>query len=242
MFSGTSGVEMGAGMAWVIFGSAAGAVLVGAATVFRLTPESHRWMWYSNGEWKTGPDYIQWWFEAGQLIFDANTVDQQRVFSFLFYSPTYHSKDAVKPWLLGLKTDTPLLLESDKKLPKGCHMFSGHSLASFFEKSTERANYMFHDDAASQQEISSHLASLARQISEREPSPDPPAPPKPALLLTAGPGAEKEPTVEELKRQLAEQAAEHERAMLAKDAEHERAMREKEEEFELRLRNQSVIK
>ena len=76
----------------------------------------------------------------------------------------------------------------------------------------------------------------------REPEPDPPAPPKPALLLTAGPGAEKEPTVEELKRQLAEQAAEHERAMLAKDAEHERAMREKEEEFELRLRNQSVIK
>ncbi|GMI41435.1 hypothetical protein TeGR_g10266 [Tetraparma gracilis] len=242
MFSGTSGVEMGAGMAWVIFGSAAGAVLVGAATVFRLTPESHRWTWYSNGEFKTGPDYVQWWFEAGQLIFDANTVDEQRVLSFLNYSPTYHSKDAVKPWLLGLKTDTPLLLESDKKLPKGCLMFSGHSLTSFFEKSTKRANYMFHDDAASQQEISSHLASLARQISEREPEPDPPASPKPALLLTAGPGAEKEPTVEELKRQLAEQAAEHERAMLAKDAEHERAMREKEEEFELRLRNQSVIK
>ncbi|GMI29865.1 hypothetical protein TeGR_g14601 [Tetraparma gracilis] len=233
MFSGTSGVEMGAGMAWVIFGSAAGAVLVGAATVFRLTPESHRTTWYSNGEFKTGPDYAQWWFEAGQLIEDANTVDQQRVKAFLLFSPTYHSREAVKPWLLGLKTDTPLLLESDKKLPKGCSESTGHSLASFFEKSTERANYMFHNDAASQQEISSHLASLARQIEEREPSPDPPAP-SPPLLITAGPG-EEEATVEELKRQLKEQAARHERAMREKDEEWGRRLREVEEECERRL-------
>jgi hypothetical protein len=238
MFSETSEVKMGAGTAWVIFGSAAGAVLVGAATVFRLTPESHRTTWYSNGEWKTGPDYIQWWFEARQLMFDANTVDQQRVVSFLFYSPTYHSKDAVKPWLLGLKTDTPLLLESDKKLPKGCLVFSGHSLTSFFEKSTERANYMFHDDAASQQEISSHLASLARQISERSPSPDPPTPPKPALLLPAAP--EIGSAAEELERRLAAQAAEFEErleaALREKDEEHERAMREKDEEHERAMR------
>jgi hypothetical protein len=233
MFSGTSGVEMGAGTAWVIFGSAAGAVLVGAATVFRLTPASHRKMWYRNGEWKTGPDYIQWWFEAGQLVEGANTVDQQRAYTFLWFAPTYHSKDAVKPWLLGLKTNTPLLLESDKKLPKGCAMFTGHSLASFFQKCTQRANYMFHDDAASQQEISSHLASLARQISEREPSPDPPAP-SPPLLITAGPG-EEEATVEELKRQLKEQAARHERAMREKDEEWGRRLREVEEECERRL-------
>ncbi|GMI29742.1 hypothetical protein TeGR_g405 [Tetraparma gracilis] len=227
MFSGTSGVEMDAGTAWVIFGSAAGAVLAGAATVFRLTPKSHKRTWCSNGEFETGPDCAQWAFEARQLIYDANTVDQQRVMAFLAWSPTYHSKDAVKPWLLGLKTNTPLLLESDKKLPKGCSEFTGHSLASFFEKSTERANYMFHDDAASRREISSHLASLARQIAERSPSPDPPAP-KPPLLLTAGP--EKEATVEELRAQLKEQAAEHERAMRAKDEEHERAMRAIDEE------------
>ena len=73
MFSGTSGVKMDAGTAWVIFGSAAGAVLAGAATVFRLTPESHKRTWCSNGEFETGPDCAQWAFEAGQLICAGET-------------------------------------------------------------------------------------------------------------------------------------------------------------------------
>jgi hypothetical protein len=241
MFSGTSGVKMDAGTAWVIFGSAAGAVLVGAATVFRLTPESHKWTWYSNGEFKTGPDFVQWFFDAGQLVYDANTVDQQRALAFLFFSPTYHSKDAVKPWLLGLKTNTPLLCESDKKLPKGCLVFSGHSLASFFEKSTERANYMFHDDAQSQREITEHLESLARQIEEREPAP--PAP-KPKLLLTAAPPEKTEKTrVEELELELEreKEAREQDRVEFEQQKEElERQLKKQREEFERMLEAKGV--
>ena len=66
-------------------------------------------------------------FEASQLIGDADTKDQQRGFACLFVPPNYLNKDAVKEWLLGLKSDGEILGRSDMKLPKGCGDFSGHT-------------------------------------------------------------------------------------------------------------------
>jgi hypothetical protein len=114
---------------------------------------------------------------------------------------------------------------------KGCFLFTGHSLASFFAKSTQRANYMFHDDAASRQEIAAHLASLARQIEDREPSPPQPAP---KLLLTAGGEAEtpaRSKTDAEWKEVLRKQAEEFEGRLRAKDEERDDLMREKNDEI-----------
>ena len=56
----------------------------------------------------------------------------------MFAHPSYLSQDKVKEWLLGLKSDGEILGGGDKKIPKGCNEFSGHSLDSFFTKSLQR--------------------------------------------------------------------------------------------------------
>jgi hypothetical protein len=218
-----SGVTIAAGTARQIFGGGAAAIVAGAALVFCMTPSSHRKTWYSSK--LTGPEFVQWIFEAKHIFNDADTVDQQRVRFVLHYHPSYHSKAAVKEWLLSFQIATPLLTESDKKLPKGCDRFTGHSLASVLERLVER--FAFYGDTPELQQVRAHLTALAQQIAAATPSQKAIAPVGGGADAQAG-GAPKDARVEELERQLVAKDKE----MRAKDARHKREMEAKDREIE----------
>jgi hypothetical protein len=218
-----SGVTMAAGTTRQIFGGGAAAIAAGAALVFCMTPSSHRKTWYSSK--LAGPKIVQWYFDASQLVSDADTVDQQRVKHLLEYHPSYFNEDAAKEWLLSLQVATPLLTAPDKKLPKGCVQFAGHSLASVFERLVER--FAFYSDTPSQQQVRAHLMALARQVEAATPSRKAIAPVRGGADAQAG-GEPNDARVEKLERQLAAKDEE----MRAKDARHKREMEAKDREIE----------
>jgi hypothetical protein len=219
-----AGVSMAAGTARQIFGGGAAAIVAGAALVACMTPSSHRKTWYSSGFFKAGSAFVQWTFDAKQLVYDADTVDQQRVRALLSWHPSYNNKEAVKEWLLSLQIATPLLTEPDKKLPKGCAKYAGHSLASFFKRCIER--FAFYGNTPELQQVRAQLTALAQQIAAATPSQ------KAIEPVGGGAGAQAEDDaegarVEELERQLAAKDEE----MRAKDARHGREMRAKDEKL-----------
>mmetsp|Transcript_17586 Transcript_17586/g.36429 ORF Transcript_17586/g.36429 Transcript_17586/m.36429 type:complete len:123 (+) Transcript_17586:160-528(+) len=63
----------------------------------------------------------------------------------------------------GLPSEGTLLGSGDKALPKGCSEFSGHSLASSFEKSTGRFAYYGKDE-----EVQAHLKKLKDEVDRRQ--------------------------------------------------------------------------
>lgn len=95
-----------------------------------------------------------------QLIFDAETQDQQRVRVWLLAHPTQFDQEKVREWLLGLSSRDDILGRGDKKLPKCCGQFSGHSLDSFFTKSLER--YASYNDAKGFAQVKFHLDKLKK--------------------------------------------------------------------------------
>ncbi|GMI19581.1 hypothetical protein TeGR_g4822 [Tetraparma gracilis] len=209
-----SGVTMAAGTARQIFGGGAAAIVAGAALVFCMTPSSHRKTWCSSK--LTGLEFAQWAFDAKQLMNDADTVDQQRAMYVLVWHPSYFNKVAVEEWLLSLQIATPLLTDPDKKLPKGCGRFTGHSLASALERFIER--FAFYGDTPELQQVRAHLTALAQQIKAATPSRKAIAPVVPAAPAEVG-------EVEELRRQLRANDARHTREMEAKDREIEELRR-----------------
>ncbi|GMI30887.1 hypothetical protein TeGR_g7238 [Tetraparma gracilis] len=218
-----SGVTMAAGTTRQIFGGGAAAIAAGAALVFCMTPSSHRKTWYSSK--LAGPKIVQWYFDASQLVSGADTVDQQRVKHLLEYHPSYFNEDAAKEWLLSLQVATPLLTAPDKRLPKGCVQFTGHSLASVFERLVER--FAFYSDTPSQQQVRTHLTALAQQIAAATPSQKAIAPVGGGADAQAG-GEPNDARVEKLERQLVAKDKE----MRAKDARHKREMEAKDREIE----------
>ena len=163
---------------------------------------------------------------------------------FFWFFPTYLDKDAVKAWLLSLNTNTPLLMQSDKKLPKGCLQFSGHSLASFFENCIQRAKFMWADSSQTCKEVVDHLEALARQIERRGPAKTP-KPKQSQLLLKPAPAPvskrekEEEMTrIEELELELKQQSQSYEKRLRDQEELFERRLKEQREEFELRLRKE----
>eukprot|EP00520_Triparma_pacifica_P001364 CAMPEP_0118655510 /NCGR_PEP_ID=MMETSP0785-20121206/12966_1 /TAXON_ID=91992 /ORGANISM="Bolidomonas pacifica, Strain CCMP 1866" /LENGTH=518 /DNA_ID=CAMNT_0006548251 /DNA_START=323 /DNA_END=1875 /DNA_ORIENTATION=- len=80
-----------------------GVTLFGAALFLANVTKSHRWTFYESRQ--TGSEFYKWYFEASQLVDDADSKDQQRVFAWLYSHPSYLDKDAVKDWLLKLKSD-----------------------------------------------------------------------------------------------------------------------------------------
>jgi hypothetical protein len=154
---------------------------------------------------------------------DADTVDQQRVRFVLFWHPSCFNEVAVKEWLLSFQIATPLLTAPDKKLPKGCTQFTGHSLASVFERLVER--FAFYGDTPELQKVRAHLTALAQQIAAVTPSRKVIAPVKPVEV----------DEVEELKRQLRakdEALLAKDKKLRANDARHKREMQEKDKEIE----------
>ena len=143
-----------------MIGAATGCVVIGAALFLSNVTSSRRWTFFESRQ--TGPEFVRWVFSCGQLIFDVETEDQQRVFAWLHFHPSYNSKDDVKEWLLGLDEKRPLFRADDKKLPKGCNEFSGHSIASFFDKSLER--YDWYGDEEGLLQVKTHLEKLRKKI------------------------------------------------------------------------------
>ena len=133
------------------------AVTIAGATLFlTYIQQSHRWTFYASR--MTGPEMSKWYFDATQLIHDAETKGQQRVSRLLRAHPSYLDQDKVKEWLLGLKSDGEILSGVDKKLPKGCGGFTGHSLDSFFTKSLER--YAYSNDTEGFPLVEAHINKL----------------------------------------------------------------------------------
>ena len=95
-----------------------GVTFFGAVLFLANVAKSHRWTFYESRQ--TGPEYYKCFFEASQLFGGSNTKDQQRVYAWVSWHPNYLDKDAVKDWLLKLKSDGEILGRGDKKLPKGC--------------------------------------------------------------------------------------------------------------------------
>jgi hypothetical protein len=186
-------VKMGTTTARLIFGAGAAALLVGAAVVFCVTPESHRWTWWACKKFNTtGPAELQWYFAAGQLVNAAQTADEQHAQKFLAAHPSYLKKEPVTDWLLSLDADTILFARSDKKLSPGTTELAGNSLKWFFDDSIARVRYYYKSDDPALQLIVAHLTALAAEIEEREP---------PAVLLlppseTAGAAAASAPAEE----------------------------------------------
>jgi hypothetical protein len=217
-----AGVKMPAETARQIFGGGAAAIVAGAALVVCMTPSSHRKTWYS-GKFKAGAEFVQWVFEAKQLVYEADTVDQQRVRTLLTWHPSYSNKEAVNEWLLSLQIATPLLTEPDKKLPKGCAKFTGHSLASVFERLIEC--FAFYGDTPELQQVRAHLTALARQIEAARPSRKAATPSRKAIAPIKPAEVDE---VQELRRQLREKDEEMNARLRAKDVE----LRAKDEEIE----------
>ena len=72
----------------------------------------------------------------------------------------------MKEWLLGLESDGEMLGRGDKKIPKGCREFSGHSLDSFFTKSLQR--YAYYNDTEGFPLVKAHLDKLKTEVDERQ--------------------------------------------------------------------------
>jgi hypothetical protein len=177
-FDGSDDVTMDTATARQLFAGGAAALLVGAAIVVSLTPESCRWSWYSHSsEFNTGPEGVQWWFAAKQLINAAETVNEQRTHAVLSSHPSWLDKEAVSDWLLSLAADALLFAREDKRLPPGCGSYAGHSLQSAFDRFIPRVGYHYDPDDPKFQQIKAHLTALAAQIEAREP----PAPSSPLL-------------------------------------------------------------
>jgi hypothetical protein len=139
-------------------------VTIAGVTLFlTYVQQSHRWTFYASR--MTGPELFQWYFDATQLINDAETKEQQRVWVWLFAHPSYLDQDKVKEWLLGLKSDGEILGGVDKKLPKGCGPFTGHSLDTFFTKSLER--YAYYNDTEGFLLVEAHLNKLKEEVDSR---------------------------------------------------------------------------
>jgi hypothetical protein len=162
-------VKMGTAAARLLFGAGAAALLVGAAVVLYTTPKSHRWTWYSYREFRTGPEEMQLAFLAEQLLFAAETKDEQRAYQWVAAHPSYYRKEPVTDWLLSLDADTILFARSDKKLPRGTNGIAGNSLKWFFDESIARIRYFYKPEDPALQLVVAHLTALAAQIEEREP-------------------------------------------------------------------------
>ena len=121
---------------------------------------SHRWAFYTSRQ--TGPEYIEWWFDADQLVFDAQTKDQQRVIAWLCFHPSYNNKDMVQASQLSLKATDEMF--ATEKLPKGYREFAGHTFDSLFSKSLER--FAFYNDSANLAKIR-HTSTRSRPPSTR---------------------------------------------------------------------------
>jgi len=104
----------------------------------------------------TGPELVQWKFDAEQFVYEAQTNDEQRVLAWLFFHPSFRNKDKAQAWLLGMKATDDMF--AAEKLPKGCGPFSGHSFDSLFEKSLER--FAYYSDSENVTTIKTHLDSL----------------------------------------------------------------------------------
>mmetsp|Transcript_414 Transcript_414/g.588 ORF Transcript_414/g.588 Transcript_414/m.588 type:complete len:687 (-) Transcript_414:43-2103(-) len=170
MFPGTDSIDSGARIVHtkaetvrLYFFIALGVTILGGILILVNVPKSHRWTFYES-RW-TGPKFWKWCFEASQLVDGADTKDEQKVFVWLFVHSSYLDKEAVKEWLLGLKSDGKILGGGDKKLPKGCGDFSGHSLESFFTKTFQR--FAYYGDAESTAEVHAHLESLQSEVAAR---------------------------------------------------------------------------
>jgi len=142
---------------------ALGVTLFGAALFLANVHKLRRWTFYESRQ--TGLEFFKWYFEASQLIDDADTKDPQRVFVWLLIHPNYFDKDAVKDWLLKLKSDGEILGMGNKKLPKGCGSRSGHTLESFFSKSLQKFSY--YGDVESTTEVEAHIKKLKQEVDSR---------------------------------------------------------------------------
>ncbi|GMI05781.1 hypothetical protein TrRE_jg10106 [Triparma retinervis] len=94
---------------------------------------------------------------------------QLRARIFLFCHKSYLDKERVKEWLLSLESSGSLLGGLDKKLPKGCGEFTGHSLDSFFSKSLDR--YARLNGSLLTEEyvrVKEHLEGLRKDVAGRE--------------------------------------------------------------------------
>jgi len=140
--------------------------LLGVVLTLLCARDSHRWTLYTSRQ--TGPEFVEWWFDADQLIYDAKTKDQQRVTAWLFFHPSYYNKDKVQAWLLIMKATDELF--AAEKLPKGCVQFSGHTFDSLFSKSLER--FAFYYNSANLAKIKTHLDSLKAALDARPPEPE----------------------------------------------------------------------
>ena len=72
-FFAASDVEMAAGDARMVYWVALGVGLSGVVLTLLCVRGSHRWAFYTSRQ--TGPEHIEWWFDADQLLFDAQTKD-----------------------------------------------------------------------------------------------------------------------------------------------------------------------
>ena len=147
-----------------MFLASLGITLLGAIIFLASATSSRRWSFFKSKQ--TGPEHITWCFEASQLIYDAETKDQQRTFHWLICHPTYLNQSAVEKWLLSLTSSGEILGRGDKKLPKGCGPFHGHSLDSFFTKSLEKFRY-YRDAGITSVRVEEHLKKLKREVDER---------------------------------------------------------------------------
>ena len=147
-----------------MFLASLGVTLLGAIIFLASATSSKRWSFFKSKQ--TGPEHIMWCFEASQLIYDAETKDQQRAFHWLICHPSYLNQSAVEKWLLSLTSSGEILGRGDKKLPKGCGPFHGHSLDSFFTKSLEKIRY-YRDAGFTSVRVEEHLKKLKREVDER---------------------------------------------------------------------------
>ena len=138
--------------------------IFGATLFLCYVESSNRWTFYSSRQ--TGPAHLKWCFDAHTLIDGAETMDQQKAMLMMGLHPSYFDKDKVKEWLLELESDVGILGEDDKKLPRGCGDFSGHSLDSFFTKIQKAIAY--YNDTESLAEVEAHLDKVKKEVDERE--------------------------------------------------------------------------
>jgi hypothetical protein len=160
---------------------------------------------------QTGPEFVQWLFDADQLVNIADTQDEQRAHTWLTIHPAYMNKEKVKYWLLGLKLTDELFMDKDNKLPNGCGSKSRYSFGGFFDESLER--YAFFGDEEGLAEIEAHLSKLEAEIDAREVKKDD----KKEEMQSWHPEEEKrkieeETQVERLERMLEEEQTRRERA------------------------------
>jgi hypothetical protein len=160
---GTTEVFMEGRTARTMFFIVVVVTIAGVTLFLTCVQQSHRWTFYASR--MTGPEFYQWYFDATQLMFDAETKEQQRVYFWLGVHPCYFDQDKVKEWLLGLQSDGEILSGVDKKLPKGCSQFTGHSLDSFFTKSLE--SYAYYNDTEGFPLVEAHLNKLKEEVDSR---------------------------------------------------------------------------